>query len=281
MHMDMERRLNAIADIFPLGVADLHLHIAHHRAWNPGDHALEHILRIELPRRPVLAHCREADDPQVPACAGKFAIAHGRVRIRECRLDEAMRADPDHELAHFGLIVLSLRLALRVQVPGVIAVDECRPPLLAVDGKAGAAAARRVVTLHTHHLFFGGLAAVIDGLRIALHVHARPIVRRREILTEIAYPARPGVLNPIDFARADGSVGRLQQGSCILGGCRHHRQPQHESRYCNECHEYVSHIVPPEVCERSQISAKAITSRRSELLCRVCELFPVSSRAAV
>src|SRR5437667_8412014 len=55
VHVDMERRLDAIADVAPIGVADLHLHIAHHRVWDPGDDALQHVLGIELAGRLVLA----------------------------------------------------------------------------------------------------------------------------------------------------------------------------------------------------------------------------------
>src|SRR5439155_8119994 len=117
-----------------------------------------------------------------------------------------MRADPDHELAHFGLIVLGLRLALRIQAPGIVAADQCRRALLARDRKAGATAARRVVALHTHHLFLDRLAAVVDGLRPALQVDARPIVHGGEILAKVADPSGPGVLDGIDFARADSVV---------------------------------------------------------------------------
>src|SRR6266571_3035341 len=247
VHVDMERRLDAIADVLPLGVADLHLHIAHHRVRNPGDHTLQHVLVIELARRLVLAHRGEADDAQRPTRAHEFPIRHGRIRIGHRRLDEAMRGDPHHELPHFGLIVLSLRLALRIQGPGIIAVDQCRRALLARDRKAGATAARRIVALHAYHLFLDRLVAVVDGLRPVLQVDARPIVRGGEILAEIADPSSPGVLDGIDFARADGVISRLQQGSCILGGYRSDRRPQHESRYYNQRHEYVSHIAPPEI----------------------------------
>src|SRR5207302_2316366 len=203
VHVDMEWRLYAIADVAPIRVADLHLHIAHHRVRNPGDHALQHVLGIELAGRLVLAHRGEADDTQRPARAHEFALGHGRIRIGHRRLDKAMRCDPDHELAHFGLIVLGLRLTLRSQGPGIIAADQRRRALLARDGKAGAAAAWRVVALHANHLFLCGLAAVVDGLRPALQVDARPIVRSGEILAEIADPSRPGVHDGIDFARAD------------------------------------------------------------------------------
>src|SRR5438094_8487182 len=159
VHMDVERRLDAIADVLPIRVADLDLHIAHYRARNPGDHALQYVLGIELARRPVLAHRGEADDTQRPAGADEFAIGYGRIRIGARRFDEAMRADRDHELAHFGLIVLGLRLALRIQCPRIIAGDKCRRALLARDRKAGATAARRIVALHAHHLFFDRLAA--------------------------------------------------------------------------------------------------------------------------
>src|SRR5262249_33504161 len=147
--------LDAIADVLPIRVADLDLHIAHHRAWNPGDHAFQHVLGIELARRPVFTHRGEADNTQRSASVHELAIGYGRIRIGHSRLDEAVRADHDHELAHFGLIVLGLRLALCVQVPGVIAANQCRRALLARDGKAGAAAARWVVALHTDHLFLG------------------------------------------------------------------------------------------------------------------------------
>src|SRR5438093_6824112 len=121
VHVDVERRLDAVADVFPIRVADLHLHITHHGARYPGDYTLQHVLLIELARRFVLAHRGKADDAQGPARAHELAIGHGRIRIRHRGLDEAMRADPDHELARFGLIVLGLRLALRIHVPGIIA----------------------------------------------------------------------------------------------------------------------------------------------------------------
>src|SRR5207247_3027239 len=126
--------------------------------------------------------------------------------------------------------------------------------------KAGATAARRIVALHAHHLFLGRLAAVVDGLRPTLQVDARPIVRGREILAEIADPSRPGVLDGIDFARAGGVVGRLQQGSCILGGCRPNGRPQHESRYYNQRHEYVSHIDPPEIQDSARYTEPLATA---------------------
>ena len=121
-----------------------------------------------------------------------------------------MRADPDHELAGFRVSVLRLRLALRIQVPGIISVDQRRRTLLAGDRKSGPTAPRRIIALHAHHLFLCRLAAVVDGLRPGLQVDTRPIVHRSEILAEVADPSRSGELDRIDFARADSVVGGLQ-----------------------------------------------------------------------
>jgi hypothetical protein len=79
------------------------------------------------------------------------------------------------------------------------------------------------------HLFRNRLAAVVDGLRPALHIDPRQIVRGCEILAEIADPSRAAVLDGIDFARADGIVGGLQQRFCILGSRWPNRRPQRES----------------------------------------------------
>src|ERR1051326_6842728 len=85
MHVDMERRLDTVADVAPIGIADLYLHIAHYRARNPGDHALQHVLRIELAGSLVLAHRREGNDTQRPAVADELAFTHSRIRIGQCR----------------------------------------------------------------------------------------------------------------------------------------------------------------------------------------------------
>jgi hypothetical protein len=74
-----------------------------------------------------------------------FEVFSAGSRPSHRSLEEAVRADLDHELARFDLIVLGLRLALRIQVPGIIGADQCRRALLARDGKAGATAARRIV----------------------------------------------------------------------------------------------------------------------------------------
>ena len=62
MAVDVERRLDAVADVAPIAVTDFDLHIAHHRARDPGHHAFENVLIVELARRAPLAHRREGDD---------------------------------------------------------------------------------------------------------------------------------------------------------------------------------------------------------------------------
>ncbi len=219
VHVDMVRRLDAVADVAPIAVADFHLHIAHHRARDPGDDAFEHVLSVELARRPPLAHRREAHDAQVLTLAHEFAIGDGRIRIGQGRLDEAVRADGDKELARFRIGVLGLRLALRIHGPGVVAASHSVRALLAFDGEAGATADFRVVPLNANLLFFVGLAGVVDGQHVGLQVRAVPIVVDGEILTEIRGPTFARELHGVHFACAHRRIGGLQEGSRILCRC--------------------------------------------------------------
>src|SRR4030095_14669354 len=144
VHVDVIRRLDAVADVAPVAVADLDLHIAHHWARDPGHHALEHILVIELAGRTPFAHGREAHDLDGAPGADEFAVGYCRVRIGHCGFDEAVRADRNKELARLGLFVLRLRLTLRVHGPGVVAHGHRRCPLFADNREARATADARV-----------------------------------------------------------------------------------------------------------------------------------------
>ena len=66
-------------------------------------------------------------------------------------------------------------LALRVQVPGDVAVDKLGEVLLALDRESGAAAAGNVVALNAHIVQFRGLAGEVNGEGIALQVRARQV----------------------------------------------------------------------------------------------------------
>src|SRR4051812_6506827 len=93
MHMDVLGRLDTVAEILPIAVADFDFHIAHHRARNPSHDTLEHVLIVELARRPPLAHGREVDDSQVLALTGELTCKHRGPRIGHCSFDETVWAD--------------------------------------------------------------------------------------------------------------------------------------------------------------------------------------------
>ena len=142
--------------------------------------------------------------------------AHVRILLRG--FDEAVRTDPEHELAYLGLARLRLWLPLRIQCPREVAVDEVRRARCADDGKAGSAADARIVSLNAHVLFLRRFAAVVDGLRIALQVDAVPILVRCKVLAEEPDPSGRVVLDGIHRACTDRPIGRLQQPPCVLSG---------------------------------------------------------------
>src|SRR5205807_1017603 len=112
------------------------------------------------------------------------------------RLDEAVWACPDQELPNLGGTRLRIGLALRIQVPGIVAADKICGAHLALE-RNEAAAATHVVALNAHVLLFRGFAAVVDGREITLEVRSRPIRARSfggETLTHGAQPAGAGIL---------------------------------------------------------------------------------------
>ena len=195
MFMDVEGHFDAVADIAIIAVADLHFHIAHHRTGNPGDDALQHVLIVEFAGGVISAHV-EANDVQGPARrASEIPLGFTHIVGRERGLDESMWADPHHPPALFRRSLLGLRLSLRVHRPGVIPIDKFLRSLLAGDGKSRTATPCRIVALHPGVVGARGLTGIINGHRVALQVHTRPIVRDREILAEITQPSCRGVLN--------------------------------------------------------------------------------------
>jgi hypothetical protein len=169
------------------------------------------------------------------------AVLDRRVSRLLSGLDEAVRAERDQELPILGGTRLRIGLALRVQVPGVVAVDEVRGAHLALK-RHEAAAARRVVALNSDMLLFRGFAGVVDGRDITLEVSSRPIRAGSfggETLTHRAQPAGAGIHDGIHGIRADRLVGGLQQACGILR-CR---RSGHHGRAQQQHSQFVFHAV--------------------------------------
>jgi hypothetical protein len=88
-------------------------------------------------------------------------------------------------------------LALRVQIPGVVAADQLSSALLALD-RNSAAAAGRVIPLNANIVYFQGLAAEVSRERPALQVRAWEIA-----LGELL-PGDP--IQPVEVAVKDFTV---------------------------------------------------------------------------
>src|SRR5262249_23018380 len=131
--------------------------VAEHGIGNPGNHALEHVVVVELAGdaagalrlRAVADFHGERDDFYGTGGSTEITARRRGVGRRQARLDEADRVGPDGELPIACVEFRDPdRLALRIQVPGGVAVDELGKALLALDREAGAAAARDVVALN-------------------------------------------------------------------------------------------------------------------------------------
>jgi hypothetical protein len=140
---------------------------------------------------------------------------HHRLRRGQRRLDEAVRRQPEIELAPGGGNRARVRALLH---PGVVAADHRHLPRFALDRHA--AAAGRIRALPRHLFLPAGFGVEVDGLRVARQLDAWPVVSRGIVLPDDPHVTGSRVGDALQRVRADVSGDRLQERLAVLRGKR-------------------------------------------------------------
>ena len=221
------RELHA-AEVPVLGVGDLDRRVAQDGV---GYHRLDALHQVPVAERGPDGHASGHREDDHAALDG--GVVGGR------RLDDSMRGGPQLELS-LGQGDRSRDRRRTRHVPGVVATQPERLPLLAADGLL-AAAAHRVVALHAHELIAERGGLVVDGAGEALDGESWPRVARHRALPEGEVDAVAAVLERLEAVGTEGYRGRGQRGAGVLGGGG---QRQGEQQ-CGRQRERGTHAGPP------------------------------------